>query len=86
VTAVSEREVRAKLLEMLRRIAPEFDPGTLDPRKSLRTQADLDSVSIMELVVSIHRELGIDVPETDYGELDTLDGATQYLAARLPRG
>jgi acyl carrier protein len=85
VSAATEGTVRAKLLEMLGRIAPEIDPATLDPRKSLRTQADLDSVSIMELVVAIHRELGVDIPETDYRELDTLNGAVKYLAVRLPR-
>jgi acyl carrier protein len=80
---VSEAEVRSKLLEILRRIAPEVDPSTLDPRKSLRAQADLDSVSIMELVVAIHRELGVDVPEAEYRNLETLDGAVQYLTARV---
>jgi acyl carrier protein len=85
VSAATEVAVRSKLLELLGRIAPEIDPATLDPRESLRAQADLDSVSIMELVVAVHRELGVDVPETEYRELDTLDGAVEYLAGRLRR-
>jgi acyl carrier protein len=83
VSTASEGAVRSKLLDMLARIAPEIEPAALDPGRSLRVQADLDSVSIMELVVAIHRELGVDVPETDYRELDTLDGAVRYLTARL---
>lgn len=79
---MTEAAVRETLLEILRRIAPEVDPASLDPAKSLRAQADLDSVSIMEMVVAIHRELGVDVPETDYRELETLDGAVAYLAPR----
>jgi acyl carrier protein len=74
------------LLDMLGRIAPEIDPASLDSGRSLRAQADLDSVGIMELVVAIHRELGVDVPETDYRELDTLDGAVRYLTAQLTGG
>jgi acyl carrier protein len=85
VSAATEVAVRSKLLELLGRIAPEIDPAALDPRESLRAQADLDSVSIMELVVAIHRELGVDVPETEYRELDTLDGAVEYLTGRLRR-
>jgi len=85
VSAATEVAVRSKLLELLRHIAPEIDPATLDPRESLRAQADLDSVSVMELVVAVHRELGVDVPETEYRELDTLDGAVEYLAKRLRR-
>jgi acyl carrier protein len=85
VSGATEVAVRSKLLELLGRIAPEIDPATLDPSESLRAQADLDSVSIMELVVAVHRELGVDVPETEYRELDTLDGAVEYLAGRLRR-
>jgi acyl carrier protein len=83
---VTEAEVRAKLLGILRRIAPEVDPASLDPAKSLRVQADLDSVSIREMVVAIHQELGVDVPEIEYRELETLDGAAAYLTARAAGG
>ena len=83
---VTEADVRGKLLEILRRIAPEVDAASLDPAESLRVQADLDSVSIMEMVVAIHRELGVDVPETEYRELETLDGAVAYLTARAEPG
>jgi hypothetical protein len=40
----------------------------------------------MELVVAIHRELGVDVPEPEYRELETLDGAVKYLTARVGGG
>lgn len=80
---MSEAEVRAVVLGVLGRIAPEVDRAALDPDESLRLQADLDSVDVMNLVVGIHEELGVDVPETDYGELETLNGAVRYLVGRL---
>jgi acyl carrier protein len=83
---VNEAEVRKKLLEILRKIAPEVDLDSLDPGKSLRTQADLDSVSILQLVVAIHGELGVDVPETEYRELETLERAVAYLTPRVGSG
>jgi acyl carrier protein len=80
---VSAAEVRAKLLGILRRIAPEVDFASLDPAKSMRVQADLDSVSLMQLVAGIHRELGVNVPETEYDELETLNRAVAYLTPRV---
>lgn len=83
---MTESEVREKVLLVLRRIAPEVDPASLDPGESLRRQADLDSVDVANLIVGLHETLGVDVPETDYDELGTLDGAVTYLAGRLAAG
>lgn len=80
---MNESEVRERVIGVLRRIAPEVDPSSLDPGESLRRQADLDSVDVMNFVVGLHEELGVDVPETEYGELETLDGAVSYLSRRL---
>jgi len=80
---MNQSDVREGVLRVLRRIAPEVDVRSLDPGQSLRVQADLDSVDLMNFVVGLDEELGVDVPETDYGELETLDGAVSYLSSRL---
>ena len=68
---------------MLRKVAPDVDLVALDSGVDLREQADLDSVDFLNLVVGLHQALGVDVPETDYDELTTLDGAVAYLERRL---
>ena len=42
-----------------------------------------DSMDVLNLVVAIHDELGVDIPEADYGKIDTLDGCLDYLAAAI---
>lgn len=83
---MSDSEVRDRLFAVLRRIAPEVDPSSLDPKESLRKQADLDSVDVMNLVVGLHEDLGVDIPETDYDKLETVDDAVSYLTGRLEGG
>jgi len=68
---------------VLRKVAPDVDLVALDSGVDLREQADLDSVDFLNLVVGLHQALGVDVPETDYDELTTLDGAVAYLERRL---
>jgi hypothetical protein len=34
-------------------------------------------------MIALHESLGVDVPEHDYAKLSTLNGAVDYLAARL---
>lgn len=75
-------EVEASLLKALRTVAPEADPGTVDRNADLREELDIDSMDFLNFVTALHRELGIDVPESDYPRLYTLAGALEYLRAR----
>jgi acyl carrier protein len=80
---VTRDEIRAKVIGVLRDVAPEIDPAPLAPRASLRDTLDLDSVDFMNVMVGLHAALGVDVPGADYARLDTLDACVDYLAARL---
>lgn len=74
-------DIRAAVLAALGGIAPEADLGSLDPGESLREQLDLDSMDFLNFVIAVHKRLGVEIPESDYPKLATLDGAMSYLAA-----
>jgi acyl carrier protein len=81
---VNTDRAREILNDALAELAPEVDLAGLDPTASLRDQADLDSVDFLELVSQLSRAVQTDIPEDDYDQLDTVDGAVAYLAAKLP--
>ena len=74
-------EIRATVLRALGEIAPEADLASLAPDVGLRDQLDLDSMDILNFVVGLHAALGVEIPESDYPKLATLDGCVDYLAA-----
>ena len=74
-------EIRATVLRALGEIAPEADLATLAPDIGLRDQLDLDSMDVLNFVVGLHAALGVEIPESDYPKLATLDGCVDYLAA-----
>ena len=75
-------EIRAAVLAALGGIAPEADLTHLDPGENLREQLDLDSMDFLNFVVAVHKRLGVEIPESDYPKLATLDGAASYLLAK----
>ena len=75
--------LRAVLVEELQRLAPELDPASLTPATRLREELDLDSFDFTRLVTALHARLGVDVPEADYRQLETLGGCLDYFAPRL---
>ena len=79
-------EVRSGVLAELRRIAPELEEPGIDPARPLREQVDLDSMDWLNFIVALHERFRVDIPESDYQRLGTLDATVAYLQARLDPG
>jgi acyl carrier protein len=83
MTAPSAESLRAIVLEALTAVAPDVDPSVLEPALPFREQFDFDSMDHLNFVIGLHRALGVDVPETDYPQLASLDGCVRYLTRSL---
>ncbi|MHB8872848.1 MAG: acyl carrier protein [Myxococcaceae bacterium] len=80
---MTRAEIDQAVLRALLKVAPEADPQTLEPGVPLRDQLDLDSMDLLRVVLAIHEELGVDIPEEDYPKLGSLAACSEYLERRL---
>ena len=78
-------EIQTVVIRCIRRVAPEVEPDEIEPDQPLRAQLDIDSMDQLNIVIEIHKELGIEIPEEDYPRLMTLRGAVAYLDEALKR-
>jgi len=83
---MNDAELRTLVLDTLRGIAPEVEAGALRGDRPLRTQVDLDSMDWLNFLLGLHEKLKVDIPETDYARLVTLDNVVAYLSAALSAG
>lgn len=65
--------------EILAGIAPEAAESDIPGDADLREVLDLDSMDFLNFIIALHEQTGVDIPETDYPQLFTLDGAIAYL-------
>lgn len=79
---MSEAEVRAEVIAVLKSIAPELEEESLDPARPLRDQIDLDSMDWLNVIVALHERFKVDIPEADYAKLVTLTDVVAYLAKK----
>lgn len=80
---MTEAQIREVIFKVLGRIAPEADLAGLAPQANLREALDIDSFDHLNLLIGLNEELGVEIPEADYGQLSTLEDIIRYLAARL---
>lgn len=81
----TQDEVIAEVIEILTDIAPEVEAESLDPAIGLRDQIDIDSIDFLTLMIGVYERFGVDVPESDYGRVMTLDALAAYVVSHLDR-
>ena len=82
---LSRAQIKSALFSILGSIAPEADLSELDPEANLQERLDIDSFDFLNVLIALDEELGVEIPESDYGQLVSLNDIVDYLAARLPQ-
>ena len=77
---MKNNEIEGLVVNTLKRIAPELDAADLHPKENLRDSLDIDSFDFLNFIIALNKELGVDIPETDYGKLTTLAEIVDYLS------
>ncbi len=80
---MTDAELRRVIVAELHKVAPEADPAVLAPDQPLRESLDIDSFDFLNVLIGLHAALGVEVPEADYGRLNTLDDMLGYFRERL---
>ncbi len=76
-------QLREKVLGLLSEVAPEADPATIKTNVSLRDQLDIDSMDFLNFVIALHKTFQVEIPESDYPKLATVDKCVAYLSGQL---
>jgi acyl carrier protein len=80
---MTKDEIRGVIFRVLGKVAPEADLSTLKPNLRIRDQLDIDSMDLLNIVIALHQELNVEIPEADYSKLATLDDCIAYLETAL---
>ena len=67
------------VVSTLKTIAPELEESELAADEPLRDQVDLDSMDWLNFLVGLHEKFRIEIPESDYARLRTLNDVLEYL-------
>jgi len=80
---MKQQELQATVVATLKSIAPEVEENDLVADQPLRSQVDLDSMDWLNFLIGLHHKLKIDIPESDYARLRTLNDLLDYLRAKV---
>jgi acyl carrier protein len=82
---MTKEQIKATILEIIAQIIPDEDLSNLKGDIPLREQVELDSMDFLDIIMELRKRYGVEVPESDYVHLATLDGSVAYLEPRLKK-
>lgn len=80
---MTEAEIKDAIFSGLSLIAPEADFNEVPADENLREELDIDSYDFLSFLIGLNEQLGVEIPETDYEKLISLNDLVGYLSARI---
>ncbi|MGM0558067.1 MAG: acyl carrier protein [Myxococcota bacterium] len=75
-------DTRQTVLDIVRDTAPEIDIDDVDTSAHFLEELGLDSMDYLDLVTRVYEETGVNIPESDYEQVDSIDALVAYLEER----
>lgn len=83
VKTYTPAELEGIIVEALGQIAPEADFDDLEADEDIREALDIDSFDFLNFLIGLNETLGVEIPEADYGRVNTMQDLKSYLLAKL---
>jgi acyl carrier protein len=80
---MTKEQIKATILEIIAQIIPDEDLSNLKGDIPIREQVELDSMDFLDIIMELRKRYSIEVPESDYMQLATLNGSVAYLEPRM---
>lgn len=80
---MNQRQLTESVSRLILDIAPEADLEQLSPDDDLREELDLDSIDFIRLLEGIDKEFRVNIPESDYSQVNTLQKLLDYIDDQL---
>ncbi len=80
---MTKEEIKKKIIEQIYEIAPEHEGEEIPENENIQRSLEIDSFDFLNLLTALNEELGVEVPESDYGEVDTLEHMADYFSAHM---
>ena len=79
---MTETELKKIIFGLLKNIAPDTEPETLNDDDNIRKKLGIDSFDYLQFMIGLDERLKIKIPEEDYSKIQKLNELVKYVAEK----
>ncbi len=80
---MTKEEIRGAIIQQILKVAPDINEEDIEPNENLQRSLEIDSFDFLKVLIALYEQLGVEVSEADYAEVDTLEHMVNYFVERL---
>ncbi|WP_456486047.1 acyl carrier protein [Hydrogenimonas sp.] len=80
---MTKEDIKKTIVETVYEVAPEHEGEEIPENENLQESLEIDSYDFLNLLTALADKLGVEVPEEDYGKVDTLEHMVEYFAEHM---
>jgi len=75
---MTKEELKTIIIKEILEIAPDIEEDEIKPNENIQRSLEIDSFDFLKILTAMNEKVGVEVPETDYANVDTLEKMTEY--------
>lgn len=80
---MNKEQIKTSIIKQILTIAPDLEYDDIPSDENLQSSLEIDSYDFLHLLTALYEQLEVQVPEADYGKVDTLNRMAEYFAKRI---
>lgn len=80
---MTNEAIQRAIIDQILEIAPDIDEADILPDKNIQRSLEIDSFDFLKILTALSEIIGVEVPESDYAKVDTLEHMAGYFAQRV---
>ena len=80
---MNKEQIKTSIIDQILIIAPDLEYDDIPSDENLQNALEIDSYDFLHLLTALYEQLGVQVPEADYGKVDTLNRMAEYFTKRI---
>ncbi len=80
---MTKEEIKSAIIKQILEIAPDIQEDEITSNDNIQRSLEIDSFDFLKILIALNEEIGVEVPESEYAKVDTLEHMVEYFVERL---
>lgn len=76
-------DIKKTIIKEILNIAPDIEEDEIEGDENIQESLEIDSFDFLKILTALNEDLGVEVPESDYDKVETLNKMAEYFAQRV---
>jgi len=80
---MNKDEIKSIIIKTILEVAPDIEEQEIEPNENLQQSLEIDSFDFLKILTQMNEEISIEVPESDYSKVGTLEDMAEYFMQQI---